>query len=311
MTNIDFSIIIPHYHTPNLLARCLRSIPENNFIQVIVVDDNSPQNDYYREIIPELSRKNVEFYVTKEGKGAGKARNIGLKYVKGRWVLFADADDFFVEDFWEILSKYKNAKEEIVYFNIKSCYSDDISKLYRDTKEHLFNIYKKTGNDLVFRLGYTEPWGKLIKRDLIVDNKIQFQETKANNDFLFSVKIGLSAKNIKIVNRPLYWYVFREGSLSNSKGAEPISKSRDRLIAFSEVDKLLHLYNIKTKVYLPSIPARYFFYHNIRGFCYSIPFMKSIGLNVPLLLFEIVIYILKRLLHLRQYEIYECFIYNK
>ena len=41
MANINYSIIIPHYNVPNLLLRCVRSIPVREDIQVIVVDDCS------------------------------------------------------------------------------------------------------------------------------------------------------------------------------------------------------------------------------------------------------------------------------
>ena len=40
-----FSIIIPHKEIPDLLMRCLKSIPVSEDIQVIVVDDNSSEAD--------------------------------------------------------------------------------------------------------------------------------------------------------------------------------------------------------------------------------------------------------------------------
>ena len=52
----SFSIIIPHKDIPNLLMRCLRSIPVSEDIQVIVVDDNSADADTYLDRYPELSR---------------------------------------------------------------------------------------------------------------------------------------------------------------------------------------------------------------------------------------------------------------
>ncbi|MBQ5445892.1 MAG: glycosyltransferase family 2 protein, partial [Lachnospiraceae bacterium] len=88
-----FSIIIPHYDIPDLLMRCLKSIPVSKEIQVIVVDDNSPEADTYLEKYPELSRPYLEFIRTTKGGGAGYARNIGLEHAKGEWLLFADADD--------------------------------------------------------------------------------------------------------------------------------------------------------------------------------------------------------------------------
>lgn len=91
---INYSIIIPHHNIPDLLGRCLRSIPEREDVQVIVVDDNSPGNENYLRDIPELSRKNVEFYITKDGLGAGHARNVGLSHAIGKWLVFSDSDDF-------------------------------------------------------------------------------------------------------------------------------------------------------------------------------------------------------------------------
>ena len=51
-----FSVIIPHYDIPDLLMRCLKSIPVSEDIQVIVVDDNSADADTYLDRYPELSR---------------------------------------------------------------------------------------------------------------------------------------------------------------------------------------------------------------------------------------------------------------
>ena len=42
MESIKYSIIIPHYDIPDLLLRCVKSIPEHKDIQIIIVDDNSP-----------------------------------------------------------------------------------------------------------------------------------------------------------------------------------------------------------------------------------------------------------------------------
>lgn len=87
-----FSIIIPHKDIPDLLMRCLRSIPVSEDIQVIVVDDNSADADTYLDKCPELSRPYLEFVRTTKGKGAGYARNVGLDHAKGKWLLFADAE---------------------------------------------------------------------------------------------------------------------------------------------------------------------------------------------------------------------------
>ena len=121
-----FSIIIPHYDIPDLLMRCLKSIPVSKEIQVIVVDDNSPEADTYLEKYPELSRPYLEFIRTTKGGGAGYARNIGLEHAKGEWLLFADADDFFVEDMYDIISSNTDSKADVIYFKKESVLSENI-----------------------------------------------------------------------------------------------------------------------------------------------------------------------------------------
>ena len=253
---INYSIIIPHYNIPDLLARCLRSIPERDDVQVIVVDDNSPDQETYLETIPKLSRKNVEFYPTKDGLGAGHVRNIGLSHAKGKWLMFSDSDDFFVDDFNEILDEYVNDAHDIIYFNIKSCDCYDTTKVFSEGfKDYTFKKYHETGNDVYFRVCYTEPWGKMIRRSVVVDNNISFQETKAHNDLLFAVKAGLTAKEVLIVDRPLYWYVIREGSLGHQKSAEPFEKVCDRMVAWDSTQRYLEQNGIKTSFFLPTWPV--------------------------------------------------------
>lgn len=253
LNSILYSIIIPHYNIPDLLSRCLRSIPERDDIQVIVVDDNSPGNENYRNQIKELSRKNVEFVVTKDGLGAGHARNVGLQYAKGTWIVFCDSDDFFDIDFPILLDEFSCDNHDVVYFNIKCCDCYNTAHVYNNVNR--LKKYYETGNELYIRICYTEPWGKFIKRSLIIDNGIDFQETKAHNDLLFSVKVGLLAKSIKVIDKILYWYVIREGSIGNQSGNESFVKLCDRALAWYETQRFLNEKGIRTSFYLPVRPC--------------------------------------------------------
>lgn len=106
---INYSFIIPHRNVPHLLQRCIDSIPKRDDIQIIIVDDNSDPKIVNFECFPGLNEKCVEVYFTKEGKGAGYARNIGLTYAKGKWFLFPDADDHYTTDLMNVLDKYVNS----------------------------------------------------------------------------------------------------------------------------------------------------------------------------------------------------------
>lgn len=218
MEEIKYSIIIPHHNIPDLLQRCINSIPDSCGIQVIIVDDNSNPDIVDFANFPGKDRKNVEVIFSKESGGAGHARNVGLQFAKGKWLLFADADDFFVDDMLSILDNYYNSDADCICFNISSVYSNDLSKPGYRSKKKLFDEYKKERNIDIFRLRYTEPWGKMIKRQLINEYGIKFDETEIANDHYFSVHVGCVSKKIFAIDIPLYIVTVREGSLSYQLG---------------------------------------------------------------------------------------------
>ena len=248
MSNVKYSIIIPHYNTPDLLIRCVESIPERDDIQVIVVDDNSTDSDEYIQRYHRLYRKNVQVYLTKEGRGAGYARNIGLQYATGEWILFADADDFYIRDFTQLLDENYDSIADIIYFNVKSVMSDNINRSAsrNNAKRKLFEEYAKTNDTSLFRCLYSEPWGKMFKHELIKNNDIRFDETRVDNDHYFSVVTGCLAKEIKIVNKFLYVVTLRSESLS-FKFADNIGNLLIRLNVEIRVQlfEKEHGYNIK------------------------------------------------------------------
>ena len=122
-----YTIIIPHKNAPLLLQRCLDSIPFRDDIQIIVVDDDSSSDVVDFMDFPGSSREDVEIIFTKEGKGAGYARNCGLLHARGKWLLFADADDFYKESLLLSLDPYIDATFDIVYFGADSVNSETLA----------------------------------------------------------------------------------------------------------------------------------------------------------------------------------------
>lgn len=272
---INYSIIIPHYDIPDLLGRCLRSIPERNDIQVIVVDDQSSNCHSLLDIVPELNRKNVEFYVVDNKKYAGHARNIGIDYAKGKWLMFADPDDFFVDNFDLIIDQHLNDEEDVIYFNYKSCDCYETTKILSCSGSTRFDSYYESGNELIFRLDFSEPWGKMIKHQFVLDHNIRFQEIRAHNDLFFGVQVGILAEKIKIVDKQLYWYVFREGSTGHNIGRESYDKLIDRLNAWHTVQNFLETNGYRTKTYLPVKTCIRVVRKDFPMFCRLIKYMRS------------------------------------
>jgi glycosyltransferase involved in cell wall biosynthesis len=223
MVNPVYSIIIPHYDIPDLLMRCLKSIPISEDIQVIVVDDNSPDADTYLERYPELSRPYLEFILTTKGGGAGYARNVGLDHAKGKWLLFADADDLYVDNMYEIIQSYIDSEADVIYFKEKSVLSSDIDKTIKRVQylNEYIDQYFETGYEKYVRLRYCSPWGKMIKREFVENHHFRFDEVEYSNDYYFSVCTGYYAKKIEVADQILYIYTYRENSLTGKFCSTP------------------------------------------------------------------------------------------
>lgn len=98
-----FSIIIPTYNRPQELTACLQSLtkldyPHNLFeVEVIVVDDGS-EKSLETTVKPFQKLLNLTL-ISQPNSGPAIARNTGVKYAKGKFVVFTD-DDCLVDVHW-------------------------------------------------------------------------------------------------------------------------------------------------------------------------------------------------------------------
>ena len=211
---IIYSIIIPHKNIPELLERCLCSIPQRDDMEVIVVDYNSDATKVDFSSFPGLNRRDVKVIFSKEGKGAGYCRNIGMDKACGKWLIFADADDLFTVDAFDTFSKFKDSLNDIVFFGFNTL--DCITLKPRESRipEQVEFIRTNNINAMLFQTQV--PWAKMISSKLIKKYKIRFSETIAANDVMFSIRSSYHADRVEICNKPVYSVTFREGSLINT-----------------------------------------------------------------------------------------------
>ena len=156
------SIIVPHKDSSALLERLLMSIPSNDEFEVIVVDDNSKkcEKENLRKI---ASTYKFHLYEMKNNVGAGACRNLALKKAKGEWVLFADSDDYFVSNMYEIIGEGLKSKADIVYFRTDSIYNDTGKQAYRhENYNQLIDTYLMNKNVENLKFKFLVPWAKFV-----------------------------------------------------------------------------------------------------------------------------------------------------
>lgn len=227
----NISIIIPHYNSVDTLRTLLNSIPNKDDIEVIVVDDHSDVD--ISELAVEFME--VDFYKQEDGlKWAGAARNLALKKAKGKYLLFADSDDFFLHDAFDIINEYIEKEFDIVFFSPTSQFIEDKMISDRHTGYALLvDDFIKDGNDEI-KYKFHVPWSKLILRSLVVSNSIQFDEVIASNDVNFSLKCSFYARRIHADSRKIYCVVESLNSLTKIKSEAVIDSRFEALCRYND-----------------------------------------------------------------------------
>lgn len=271
---IIYSIIIPHYNSPESLRKLLFTIPNSRDIEVIVIDDRSEKHlDDYQELLRDFNHRNIKFYINNSfNKGAGACRNIGINKALGKWLLFADSDDFFKKGFYDIIKKNSEEKFDVVYFAPDSLDLLTLSKSNRHTyyEKIIHNFSKnKSGSELELRYNFEPPWSKLIKKDIILNNRIFFDEIIAANDVMFSTKLGFHSNQVKVSKESIYVVTKGIGTLTQDT---KLNVYLARVDAF--IDKSNYLEKMLNKNQLKKLKLR-----GARGYIY-LAIERKYGLKV-------------------------------
>lgn len=185
-----YSIVIPHFNSKGKLKRLLKSIPVRQDIQVIVIDDLSTEKSIL-SIVDDPDFRHIQFILSDRKLTAGGARNLGIKYTEGKFLLFADSDDYFDTKAFDTFDVYCSSHVDLIQFKVRSF--DEDSHMAGTRHLYLEKQYKLFG--LTRYLEIPTPYAKLIRRELITSHNICFSEVAAGNDLFFSAHVALVAQN--------------------------------------------------------------------------------------------------------------------
>ena len=187
------SVIVPIYKVENYLNRCVDSILNQTYknIEVILVDDGSP--DKCGEISDSYAINDSRVKsLHKENGGLSDARNYGMRYLTGEYVVFVDSDDWIKEEMIETLvGLAMDLKADIVQSGFYYVYETYLLYDDRYYSEDMLPI-QLNKNELMREIVINErvknfAWGKLYKTNLIKD--LYFEKGVLFEDVFWAHKV--------------------------------------------------------------------------------------------------------------------------
>lgn len=224
--NFEFSIIVPVYNVEKYIEECIESIISQTYkdFELILVDDGS--NDKSSDICDEYAKKNMNIKVIhKKNGGLSSARNAGINASSGRYLMFIDGDDKLRDiNNLELLNKIaKKENVDILFYKMIYWYGEKYkynNKQYDNSfsdKVEIINSLNEKG------LLSVSACDKVVKRDLVVDNDLYFQENLLSEDIHWSFKLYLYATSFYHTNLNIYMYrQQRKDSISTTKSEKSL-----------------------------------------------------------------------------------------
>ena len=202
------SVIISVYNKEPFLKKCIESLinlnMEQSKLEAIFVDDCSTDNSV--AMIDSYANQYDFIRLIQLSTNTGspsEPRNIGIKAAKGKYIALLDADDWLdTEGFPRFMEKvnsddaelglgqsYKHTNKSITYHAKFTSYKDASNLMPQDIEK----IFRAVG-----------PPGKVFKRDIVINNQIQFEHMKFGEDKLFFIDLISKIQNITMSTIPVY-----------------------------------------------------------------------------------------------------------
>lgn len=227
-----FSIIVPVYNIENYIDKCIESIlgQTYNDYEILIIDDGSTDNSL--EKCSELSKKCTKIKVIHQKNGGlSNARNTGIKIAQGEYLMFLDGDDFLKDK--ECLKNISIRLDQTDHPDVlqyKMIYYYEQNNNFIELKEIDNIVCNKNSkveflNTMISNGTFSvSACDKIVKRELVINNNLLFNEEITSEDIDWSLKLYLHVDTIVTLSMPIYVYrQSRMGSITYNPNKKSIN----------------------------------------------------------------------------------------
>ncbi|MDY5912885.1 MAG: glycosyltransferase [Inconstantimicrobium porci] len=212
------SVIIPVYkENDEYLSKCIQSVVEQTYcnLEIIIVNDGMSESN--KDTIKKFTDiyNNIEV-IGDKNEGVSSARNKGIDYCTGKWIVFIDSDDWIEKDYCKImLEKALETKCDCVICGYNRVYNNQVEKINCDTSNNCAyngNVFLDKVLNVQNSVGFSHM--KLIKAEIIKNNNLRFnKDIVVAEDALFFIEMSQFINKVCTINIPLYNYRFNSNSV--------------------------------------------------------------------------------------------------
>jgi glycosyltransferase involved in cell wall biosynthesis len=228
------SVILPNYNHSQFLKKRIDSILNQSFqdFELIILDDCS--TDSSKEIIEAYSSNlkvtNVVYNLTNSGSTFRQWKK-GIQLAKGKYIWFAESDDYahadFLENLVSILEKHSNAglifcnshiinAEDTIIDNTND-WTQQYAATQKEDKITYLNGYDFCRDHLFLLCRIPNASAVVFKREIVVDNLYWIDENLKNSgDWKLWLNIALHADLIWM-NKDLNYFRKHANNVTNSQ----------------------------------------------------------------------------------------------
>ncbi|HCC01989.1 MAG TPA: glycosyl transferase family 2 [Ruminococcaceae bacterium] len=213
--NPKISIIVPAYNVGKYVGQCLYTLTHQTIqipYEIIVINDGSTDNSL--EILQQYAAADGRVHVIDQpNSGVSAARTAGLHAARGEFICFVDGDDYVAENYLELLYRACTLNNA----DISCCYyywhlvSNDILFEYPFRCRGVYDTEQALNILLRDVLIQSFLWCKLYRKELFIKSGVRFPNM-CFEDLAVLHKIFAQAKNVAIIDEPLYYYNMHKDS---------------------------------------------------------------------------------------------------
>lgn len=221
------SIIIPIYNVEAYLMECLQSVANQTLtegLECILVDDCGPDNSAQiaKEFIAEYHGPvNFRFVQREKNGGLSAARNTGIREAKGEYLYFLDSDDYIlpetIETMWELAERYNADLVQAQYISEGALLKQSVNTPrpeFSSDRRYIMRIMLDYSSNPVMAPN------RLIRRSLLLDNKLWFREGIIHEDNYWTYLLAKHVKRMAFCPEAFYYYRVTPGSITQNKNIE-------------------------------------------------------------------------------------------